>query len=437
MNLPERCDVVVIGGGPAGSISAALLAQKGYEVVLLEKQRHPRYTVGESLIPHAWKYCDMVGVTPALDRERFVQKTGGTVVWNGVIRQMAFKDFGFARPALHIERDRYDLILLDNARAKGVTVFEEITVLNADFDHREGILVSARPAGDEAMVRVGCRYLVDASGQNAVLAKQLGTRVIDEGFRFMSLWGYFTGSRYVGIGGRVYPFEELHNNPPTTFVCSVDELGEWGWLWHIPLRESTSVGLVMPQRELQKIKSSDEALEAYFLRKCSAVPYLNRLLEAAKYVEGSFHVIRDYSYRNSVLAGPGYFLVGDAAAFVDPIFSVGVVFAMYSAFAAVWAIDRSLRHPERTEESQAIYAKQLLGRLEMSRALALPRYTSHGDAGTLAKATIAFESTIEKELMYVVSTMTTRNQNVQEMVTERDGALVTSNRYRILEGISF
>ncbi len=111
-DIPPRCDVVVIGGGPAGSIAATLLAQKGYEVVLFERERHPRYRVGESLIPHFWKYCDMVGVSEKILADGFIQKAGGTTIWGGVVRQMGFKDFGYGRPALHVERDRLDQILL-------------------------------------------------------------------------------------------------------------------------------------------------------------------------------------------------------------------------------------------------------------------------------------------------------------------------------------
>lgn len=437
MNVPARCDVAVIGGGPAGATAATLLARKGYSVVLFDKEKHPRYMVGESLIPHFWKYCDMSGATAPLEAEGFIQKTGGTVVWNGAIRQMAFRDFGFKRPALHVERDRFDHIVLSHARTQGVQVFEEVAVLKVDLDDGGRTRVSFRAAGEDAVGTLECRFALDASGQNAVLAKQTGTRVIDDGFRFMSIWGYFDDSKYIGLGGKVHPFSSLKKEPPTTFVCSVDELGEWGWLWHIPLRHATSVGLVMPQEKLKAVKESDEALEKYFLRKCSEIPYLNRLLESAKYKEGTFHVIRDYSYRNAVLAGPGYFLIGDAAAFVDPIFSVGIVFAMYSAFAAVWAIDRSLRHAETAAANQGIYASQVLGRLEMSRALALPRYASHGNASDLARATVQFESTLEKELMFVVSTLTTRNENVKEMVKDREGDRVTSSRFQVLDEISF
>src|SRR5438477_7607992 len=117
--MPNQGNVLVIGGGPSGSTAATHLAQKGYDVVLFDRVRHPRYAVGESIIPHSWKYLDMTGATDLIQAEGFIQKSGGTVVWQGKIHQMAFKDFGYTRPALHVERDRYDFILLQHARNQG------------------------------------------------------------------------------------------------------------------------------------------------------------------------------------------------------------------------------------------------------------------------------------------------------------------------------
>lgn len=435
MSIPKQCDVVVIGGGPAGSTVGTLLCQKGYHVVLLEKQKHPRATVGESLIPHFWKYAGASGASERIRSEGFIQKSGGTVVWNGAIRQIRFRDFGYPDPALHVERDRFDYLLLEHAREQGVQVFEEVSALMTRLSDDQ-VRVSYRQMSGDASGEISCRFVIDASGQSAVIAKQLGTRVIDESFRFMSVWGYFSGSKYVATDGRAHAFEHLRSTPPTTFVTSVGELGEWGWAWHIPLRESTSVGLVLPLEKMKVIKT-DEGLEAYFLRKCYDTPYLNRLLEHAKYLTGSMRVIRDYSYRPTQLAGPGYFLIGDAAAFVDPIFSVGVVLGMYSAYLATWAIDRSLKQPRQTAQNRAVFSSQFLGRLEVARSLALPRYQTSGSASDLAKLSVQFESSLEQELMYVVSTVTTRNENFLEMAQTSNGQRITTDKYRVLEEITF
>lgn len=437
MHIPRECDVVVIGGGPSGSTAATLLRQKGYDVVLLEKHRHPRYVVGESLIPHFWKYADILGVTKKMEEEAFIKKAGGTHAWHGVIRQLAFADFGYTRPALHVERDRFDQILLEHSREQGAQVFEDVSATKVDLNGGERVTVSYRAAGDEATDKIACRFVIDASGQAAVIAKQLGMRVMDEGFRFMSVWGYFTGSKYVAAGGRAHTFDHVREIPPTTFISSVGELGEWGWSWHIPLRESTSVGLVVPIEHLKRIKATDKGLEEYFLRKCYETQYLDRLLEHATFCEGSTRMIRDYSYRPAQLSGPGFFLTGDAAAFIDPIFSIGVVLGMYSAYMATWAIDRSFKNPRQTARNQAIYASHFLGRLEVSRSLALPRYQGIGDVSDLARQAVQFQSQMEQELMYVVSVVTTRSDNFAALAQTKNGQQLASARFRELQEITF
>ncbi len=435
MNIPKSCDVAVIGGGPAGSTAATLLAQAGYDVVLFDKAKHPRYSVGESLIPHFWKYCEQTKVDQKVEADGFIQKAGGTVVWNGVIRQMQFKNFGYQRPALHVERDRFDDILLKHAAEQGAQVFEEVAVHHVHLPSNGGHAgADYRVKGDKTANQISCRFVVDASGQHAVIAKQLGIRVIDEGFRFMSIWGYFDDSKYIGADGKAHGFADLRVAPPTTFVSNIDG---WGWLWHIPQREHTSVGLVLPKEQMQAIKGSDEALEKYFLRRCCEIPYLNRLLENANYCEGSFHVVRDYSYRPTQLAGPGFFLLGDAAAFVDPIFSIGVVLAMFSAGLASWAIDRALKKNSLTDNSRALYSRHLQTYLELSRALALPSYGYSNEEMDSVRRSIKWESPLELELMHVVSTLTTRSENFVSMIGEEGAKKIASNKYRVLEDIVF
>src|SRR5439155_24740628 len=111
--VPESCDVVVIGGGPAGSLAATYLTAKGYSVALFERTKHPQHAVGESLLPDVWKYCDSAGVTDAIAAEGFIRKAGGSVDWNGEMRRLSFSTFGYTRPALHVERDLFYHILLE------------------------------------------------------------------------------------------------------------------------------------------------------------------------------------------------------------------------------------------------------------------------------------------------------------------------------------
>src|SRR5256885_12950752 len=126
MGIPVQTDVLVIGGGPAGSCAATQLARLGSSVMLVDKVRPPRETVGESILPSAWKYFDLLGVTERVEREGFVKKAGGVVDWENEVTQISFRDFDYNRPGLHVERAALDHLLLDNARSTGVQVFENV-----------------------------------------------------------------------------------------------------------------------------------------------------------------------------------------------------------------------------------------------------------------------------------------------------------------------
>lgn len=424
MSIPKSCDVVVIGGGPAGSMTAAYLARAGYQVVLLEKAKHPRNTVGESLIPDFWKYCDEAKVAEKIAAEGFLRKAGGIVDWHGETSRLAFKDFGYTRPALHVERDRFDDILLRHAGEQGAQVHEEIAVQSVELSD-DGARLNYRAVGDERSAQIACRFTVDASGQNSVITRQLGLRVIDEDFRFMSVWGYFYDSKYLAPDGQIHPAASAAAIPPTTFVSSVPGTGAWGWSWHIMLRKWTSVGLVLPIEAAKSVKGNTAAWENYLLQKCEAMPRLNALLSGARLAPDSVRVIRDYSYSATRVAGPGFFLVGDAAGFVDPIFSIGIVLGMYSAQAAAWAIDRSLRSPDRVAQNQAIYTSQLQSRMQLSRALALPKYEAGSTATLEARQAMQFTDTNAKKLIRAASALTARSEHFHALVdTPADTPLV-------------
>ena len=434
MTIPNSCDVVVIGGGPAGSTAASFLAKGGYDVVLLDKAKHPRFTVGESVLPHVWRFFDLLGVTPTIEREGFVAKQGGTVVWDGHIRQISFASFGFKRPGLHTERDRLDFLLLDHSKSLGARVYENVVVRDVLFGGDSGDQqVRFRHTADDSDGRIRCRYVIDASGQSAVLSRQLGMRRIDEDFRFVALWGYFKDSKYVAADGRVYPFTRVREIPPTTFVAS---LGEYGWAWHIPMRETTSVGLVIPLTRFKATKQDNEGLETYFLRTLQDVPYLSQLLADSAPVPDGFHVIRDYSYVPGRIAGPGYFIIGDAAAFVDPVFSLGVVLGLYSGYLSAWAIDRSLKDPAKVENSRNIFAQQFRGRYELARAMAIPGRPLTPGEGRTAQDFLRFQSDAEQDLMYTAALLTTRSANFNTISSGFDRARL-AGKYRELDTIGF
>ncbi len=426
MNIPEVCDVVVIGGGPTGTTAATSLSQKGYHVVLLEKKQHPRNVVGESLIPHFWKYTDIIGVTDKIKSEGFIEKNGGTVLWKGDMRQMRFADFGYERPALHVERDSFDSILLEHTKEQENTqVFEKVTVHDVEF-FENSVDVHYRGDADQGVVKA--KYVIDATGQRALISRKMKTRVIDEDFRFVSMWGYFDNSKYVTLGGRVHPFSDVGEIAPTTFVSSI---GEWGWSWHIPQRKRTSVGLVIPIEEYKEQSKKHASPEAYFLALCHELPTLKDLLASAEYV-GDFDMIRDYSYQPVNLCGPNYFLAGDAAAFVDPVFSLGVTISMFSGLFSAWAVDMSLKKPEKSKHYQDIYVKQYRGRLAVARALAVPSHDC--DQSELAMRMIHFERPNELELMYVASRLSNRSEHIEKMLGKR---IVSSDKVYELGQLDF
>jgi flavin-dependent dehydrogenase len=406
--IPANADVVVIGGGPAGSIAANLLAQKGYEVVLLDKARHPRNTVGESVLPHIWKYIADAGATEDIQRAGFITKSGGTAVWRGVIRQTALGDFGFKDPSLHVERDEFDEILLRVAQRKGVQVFEEVVARWIDLGDEKSVTYVDRPSGIEG--QISCRYIVDASGQGAVLANQFGFREFDRDLKFMSVWGYYDDSAYIAQEGLICPWAARREFAPTTIQLG---LGDWGWIWHIVQKEYTSVGLVLAPSQAAEFKASGEKLEERFDKACRNLPIVGSLLESGPLRPGSVRAIRDFAYRPTQLAGEGWCLAGDAAAFVDPINSAGVITAGYTGSAAAWLADACLRKPTKREWYTNVFSTLVRQRLSLFRISALPEgVNSYPEDNVVALKAAQLDSHMEQELLLTQCTLTDRPQNL-------------------------
>jgi flavin-dependent dehydrogenase len=417
--VPAKADVVVIGGGPAGSTAANLLAQKGYEVVLLEKVRHPRLTVGESVLPHVWKYIDAVGATKDIEQAAFIQKSGGTTFWRGVIRQTALAEFGFRRPSLHVERDEFDEILLRVAQRQGVQVFEEVGVEKVHFENgSKAITYKDRRVGEEG--RISCRYIVDASGQGAVIANQLGIRESDRDLRFMSVWGYYDDSAYVAQGGLICPWQKRREMKPTTIQLGTSD---WGWCWHIVQKEHTSVGLVLAPSEAAEFKSSGGKLEERFDRACRKLPIIGNLLQDARLLPGSIHAIRDFAYRPAQLAGDGWCLAGDAAAFVDPINSAGVITAGFAGYASAWLVDACLGKPAKQHFFTEMFSALVRQRLTLFRLSALPAgRNSYPEDIPIALRAARLDSSSEQELLLVQTVLTDRSANLAPL-SAMDGRL--------------
>lgn len=413
--IPAQCDVLVIGGGPAGSSAATHLARSGIDVVLLERETFPRNQVGESLIPHFWKFTDLSGVTEKIAAEGFLEKAGGITVWNKQIRQILFSEFGYTRPGMHIERDVFDNLLLQHARSCGAAAFTGVNVLHADFSDSRYIKVAYndKRGGEAKKGMIRCRYVVDASGFNALLARQFKTRQsIRSELKFLSLWGYFENSRYVGVDRRSHAPEQVRDIRPVTFVMSHDD----GWLWHIILREKTSVGLIIHTDRAKGMNR--EQLEAFFKDACRRLPYLNQLLEPARFIDGSLQFRPDYSYYATQICGENYYCIGDAAGFVDPIYSHGVQNALYNAAVAALAIQESLRDERQRERYSQLCASRIRQFYGFSRALALGDFGGDGVDPALVKSLIKSIPPLELELMLAAAEITNRSGNFKRLVED-------------------
>jgi flavin-dependent dehydrogenase len=331
-------DVAIIGGGPAGSTAGTLLAQAGRKVVILEREKFPRFHIGESLLPYSLAAFDRLGVRERLDRWA-VDKRGAEIATACGGRTVKFLfEHGFRlrhRRAYQVERATFDQMLLERAREVGAEVREQTTVERVEFGADSTTL---RLVGGE---EVRARYLLDASGRNAVVGQQLGLRKTLPNLRKFSCFAHYENvQRDCGVDGGL-----------TRLVHAGKH-----WFWFIPLDDvRTSVGVVMDVDDFKAAKLSPAAMLESVI---AASPVMSeRMQNAGRLTE--VHAIGDYSYRNARLTGPRWMLIGDAAGFIDPIFSTGVFLAIHSGEQCADVLNQVLDDPAKEARLFPRYEKAL------------------------------------------------------------------------------
>ncbi len=322
--------LVVIGGGPAGATVAALAAEQGLAVQLFERERFPRFHIGESLIPETYWVLQRLGMLEKLQRSPFVRKESVQFVnEHGKLSEPFY--FYDNNPhessrTWQVRRSEFDLMMLDNARERGAQVFEGTRVLEVLFDG--DCACGVRILDERGATReVHADVVVDASGQSTLLASKLRLRRPDPDLKKGSIWTYYQGA-WRGTG----------RDEGSTLILQTE--GKKGWFWYIPLHDDiVSVGVVADFDYLFKNRGSHQEIFAQELDRCLSAK--QRVAPGRRVTE--HFATKDYSYRSAQGAGPGWVLVGDAFGFLDPLYSSGVLLALKSGELAADAIVAGLR----------------------------------------------------------------------------------------------
>jgi flavin-dependent dehydrogenase len=342
-------DVVVIGGGPAGSVCAARLAQRGRSVLLLEKGKHPRFHLGESLLPRSLGVLEAIGVLEGMG-ERFMIKRGACFVApDGRTTRYAFADAFGARHdhAFQVPRDQFDELLFRHAAASGADAREGWEATRVVFDGERAVGVEAR-APDGATHAVQAAFVVDASGRDALLARARGGGIdkmatLDKTALYVQVRGAWRAE-----GDRVGDIQIVVFDP--------------GWFWFIPFVDGrTSVGAVVSSRWAREHKARPEQMLDAAIAES---PPMQRMLAGGErlFTPGA---TADYSFRVRDLSGDRWLAVGDAGGFIDPLFSTGAHLAMHGALGAADRIDEALTSGDRARERFAPWEREMRGGAEL------------------------------------------------------------------------
>jgi len=366
-------DVIVIGGGPAGSTAAALLAEKGRRVLVLEKEKFPRYHIGESLMPFCWFTLNRLGLLEQMNQRAFVKKHSVQFVTQDGRQSQPFYFFQHydhpSSTSWQIERSDFDQMMLDNARANGAEVLELTPVQRVLKDDSGRVIgVEAKTAGGE-LFHVHSAVTIDCSGREQIATVRESWRVKDPQLNKLAIWTYYRGAmRDTGI------------DEGNTTVAYVEDRG---WFWYIPLKNDVvSLGIVADKDYLFSESKDPAAIMAREIQRNAWIA--DHLKGGTQF--GEYWVTSEFSYRSRYCAADGLVLAGDAFAFLDPVFSSGVFLALKSGELAADAIDAALHCGDTSASRFAEYGEQLCRGLENMRKLVYAFYDPDFSFGRMLKA---------------------------------------------------
>jgi flavin-dependent dehydrogenase len=354
--------VVVIGGGPAGSTASTLLAKQGYRVELFERERFPRFHIGESLIPQTYHVLKRLDMLPKMKRSHFVKKYSVQFInQHGKLSEpFYFIDHNphESSQTWQVVREEFDTMLLENAAENGVQIHQGARVLEVLFEGTRAVGVRVQDEAGERVVRAD--VVVDASGQSSMIMDRFGLREWDQVLKKAALWTYWKGAK-----------RDTGKDEGATLV--IQTKGKNGWFWYIPQHDDIiSVGVVAPYEYLFKNRGEKD-MEAIYFEEVERCPGVKPRIAGAERCD-IFRAAKEYSYRATKAAGDGWVLVGDAFGFLDPLYSSGVLLALTSGAMAADEIAEGLAKGDTSEKQLRKWEPAFTAGMDRMRRLVCAYY---------------------------------------------------------------